>query len=54
MLLVAGSIEGFISPSAIPARLKFLLAAVLFTALVAYLNRARQPHDEQLAEAEPR
>jgi uncharacterized membrane protein SpoIIM required for sporulation len=54
MLLVAGSIEGFISPSAIPARLKFLLAAVLFTALVAYLNRARQSPNEQVAEAQPR
>ncbi len=51
MLLVAGAIEGFISPSAIPARLKFLLAAVLFTALVTYLSRARRSPEpqEQLA-----
>jgi uncharacterized membrane protein SpoIIM required for sporulation len=51
MLLVAGAIEGFISPSAIPARLKFLLAAVLFTALVTYLSRARRSPQlqEQLA-----
>ena len=54
MLLVAGAIEGFISPSAIPARLKFLLAAVLFTALVAYLNRGRAPRHEQLEEIESR
>lgn len=47
MLLVAGSIEGFISPSAIPARLKYLLAAVLFMALAAYLNRARHVPAEQ-------
>jgi uncharacterized membrane protein SpoIIM required for sporulation len=46
LLLVAGSIEGFISPSAIPVPLKFLLAAVLFTALVVYLNRAREPLPE--------
>jgi uncharacterized membrane protein SpoIIM required for sporulation len=46
MLLIAGSIEGFISPSPIPAHLKYLLAAVLFTGLVAYLNRARQSPQE--------
>jgi uncharacterized membrane protein SpoIIM required for sporulation len=46
LLLVAGSIEGFISPSALPVSLKFLLAAVLFTALVVYLNRAREPLPE--------
>jgi len=41
LLLIAGTIEGFVSPSPIPAALKYLLAAVLFIALVAYLNRAR-------------
>jgi len=46
LLLVAGSIEGFILPSALPVSLKFLLAAVLFTALVVYLNRAREPLPE--------
>jgi len=46
MLLIAGSIEGFISPSAIPAPLKFLLALALFIALVAYLNRARTDQQE--------
>jgi uncharacterized membrane protein SpoIIM required for sporulation len=46
MLLIAGSIEGFISPSPIPAYMKYLLAAVLFLALVAYLNRAREPQPD--------
>jgi uncharacterized membrane protein SpoIIM required for sporulation len=40
MLVVAGLIEGFVSPSAIPANLKFLLGAALLTLLVAYLSRA--------------
>jgi|SRR5579864_3494823 len=37
MLLVAGFIEGFISPTAIPRPVKFTLAAGLFTLLVLYL-----------------
>jgi uncharacterized membrane protein SpoIIM required for sporulation len=37
ILVIAGLIEGFISPSAIPAPLKFLLSAVLFAALSTYL-----------------
>ena len=40
MLIVAGTIEGFFSPSAVPVRYKFALAAILFTMLVAYLLRA--------------
>jgi uncharacterized membrane protein SpoIIM required for sporulation len=40
MLIVAGTIEGFFSPSAVPVRYKFALAAVLFTMLIAYLLRA--------------
>jgi hypothetical protein len=51
---VAGAIESFISPSTIPIHLKFLLAAVLFTALVAYLNRARQSQPESQEQPEPR
>jgi uncharacterized membrane protein SpoIIM required for sporulation len=39
MLVVAGIIEGFVSPSGIAAPLKFLLAAVLFAALATYLAR---------------
>jgi uncharacterized membrane protein SpoIIM required for sporulation len=37
MLLIAGAIEAFFSPTAIPLVMKFSLAAVLFTALLAYL-----------------
>lgn len=37
MLVVAGVIEGFFSPSGAPVKMKFLLAAVLFTALLSYL-----------------
>ncbi len=49
MLVVAGTIEGFLSPSDIAAPLKFLFAAVMFAALVAYLNR--KPRDSSLARA---
>lgn len=45
MLIVAGLVEGFISPSGIPATLKFALAALLFSLLVLYLNR--KPSDSQ-------
>lgn len=41
MLVVAGTIEGFVSPSDFPIPLKFLLAGVLFIALITYLNVAR-------------
>lgn len=37
LLLVAGSIEGFISPTNLPAPVKFSLAGLLFAALIAYL-----------------
>ena len=40
MLLVAGFIEGFVSPSNLPVTLKFSLATVLFLMLVLYLFRA--------------
>src|SRR5882724_10620520 len=39
MLIIAGLIEGFFSPSHSPVALKFLLAAVLFAALATYLAR---------------
>ena len=41
LLIVAGTIEGFLSPSALAVRLKFLLAAALFALLVVYLSSAR-------------
>ena len=37
MLIIAGIIEGFFSPSGAPVAMKFGLAAVLFAALMAYL-----------------
>jgi len=37
LLLVAGTIEGFFSPTKAPVAMKFSLAAVLFAALLAYL-----------------
>ena len=40
ILIIAGIIEGFVSPSGISVWLKFLLAAVLFTALTVYLSLA--------------
>jgi uncharacterized membrane protein SpoIIM required for sporulation len=46
MLIIAGIIEGFVSPSGIAIPLKFLLAAVLFAALTAYLARPSAPHPE--------
>ncbi len=39
MLIVAGLVEGFISPSPIPVVLKFSLAAILGTLLVLYLSK---------------
>jgi uncharacterized membrane protein SpoIIM required for sporulation len=38
MLVVAGILEGFLSPSSAPVALKFVTAAVLFTALVLWLG----------------
>jgi uncharacterized membrane protein SpoIIM required for sporulation len=39
LLLVAGSMEGFVSPSNLPAPLKFLASAILGAMLVLYLTR---------------
>jgi uncharacterized membrane protein SpoIIM required for sporulation len=41
MLVVAGVIEGFVSPVKIATPLKFLLSGCLFTALVLYLSSGR-------------
>jgi uncharacterized membrane protein SpoIIM required for sporulation len=45
MLVVAGIIEGFVSPSGIATPLKFLLAAVLFAALATYLVGRSSPEE---------
>jgi len=39
MLMIAGVVEAFVSPTPLPARVKFLLAAGLGTLLVLYLAR---------------
>ena len=46
MLLVAGSIEGFFSPSSTPAYLKLMAGAALFTLLIAYLWGGARSHPE--------
>jgi uncharacterized membrane protein SpoIIM required for sporulation len=46
MLIVAGIIEGFVSPSGLAIPLKFLLSGVLLTALILYLTRVGLPQPE--------
>lgn len=41
LLLIAGFVEGFVSPTSLPPHLKFLLAAGLGTLLVMYLTSAK-------------
>jgi uncharacterized membrane protein SpoIIM required for sporulation len=38
MLVVAGILEGFLSPSGTPVMIKFAVAALMFALLVAYLS----------------
>jgi len=45
LLLIAGFIEGFISPSNLPVALKFALAGGLFALLVLYLSRTGKPEN---------
>jgi uncharacterized membrane protein SpoIIM required for sporulation len=44
LLVIAGVIEGFFSPSNAPVVMKFSLAAVLFAALLTYLFLVGRPH----------
>src|ERR1700685_2235908 len=46
MLIVAGILEGFVSPSGLAIPLKFLLSGVLLTALITYLTRVGLPQPE--------
>jgi hypothetical protein len=39
MLIVAGTIEGFVSPSDLPVALKYSLAAGMFCLLLLYVKR---------------
>jgi uncharacterized membrane protein SpoIIM required for sporulation len=54
MLVVAGVVEAFLSPSEISAPLKFLFAAAMFAALVTYLNLARHRPADAAADASVR
>lgn len=44
MLIVAGMLEGFFSPSSVPAPAKFLIAGLIFTMFVLYLARGGREH----------
>jgi hypothetical protein len=41
LLIVAGSIEGFVTPSGLPIALKFVVAVTSGVVLAAYLRRGR-------------
>jgi hypothetical protein len=45
MLIVAGTIEGFVSPTDIPAYLKYLLSIAMFGLLLLFVMR-KSPHAE--------
>jgi len=51
MLIVAGVIEGFFSPSGAPVKMKFLLAATLFAALLSYLFLVSRSQPKPAAKA---
>lgn len=53
MLIIAGVIEGFFSPSGAPVAMKFGLAAVLFLALAAYLFLSAKPRATNAAHPLP-
>ena len=57
LLLCAGLLEGFFSPTHAPVYLKFLVGGVMFTALITWLSSARQTspvvHTEQARSSPP-
>jgi uncharacterized membrane protein SpoIIM required for sporulation len=52
MLVIAGTIEGFFSPSSAPAGLKFAVGAALFTLLLLWLFAARRSEDREMSATE--
>jgi uncharacterized membrane protein SpoIIM required for sporulation len=53
LLVVAGLIEGFVSPTAAPAAIKFVLGAALLVLLAFYLTRARAGRDPLTRDSAP-
>jgi uncharacterized membrane protein SpoIIM required for sporulation len=52
LLIVAGTVEGFISPTDLPARWKYLLAAALFGLLILFvLRKTPEPQERAPAKA---
>jgi len=47
LLIVAGTIEGFVSPTDLPARWKYLLAAGLFGLLILFVLRKSPPGPQE-------
>ena len=51
LLIVAGTVEGFISPTDLAARWKYLLAAALFGLLILFVLRKTPPEPQERAPA---
>jgi hypothetical protein len=52
MLVVAGILEGFLSPSGAPKALKFTVGSLLFTLLMMWLRTEhRSSRDDELVES---
>jgi uncharacterized membrane protein SpoIIM required for sporulation len=53
LLLIAGLVEGFVSPTSLPPAIKFLLAGALGTLLVLYLMSGRKAEERNAATLTP-